>query len=77
MFNTNIRVKKCINSIAVTPNLKKHIEGRILFETNEISNTDDRLHVIDVNLEAYFQEEFSTWDKFEKGFLDLNKRTHR
>ena len=33
--------------------------------------------MIDINLEEYFQGEFSGWDTLERGVLDPNKRTHR
>ena len=71
------RGTKCIDSIAFTPNLRKHIEGSRLFETNEIVNTDHRSYVVDTHLEECFQEEFSRLDKIERGDVDPNKRTHR
>ena len=40
MDHTHSRGTKCIDSIAATPNIRKHIEGSKLFETNEIINTD-------------------------------------
>ena len=33
--------------------------------------------MVDVNLEEYFQEVFSGWDKIERGVLDPSKITHR
>ena len=77
MDHTHSRGTKCIDSIAATSNVRKHIEGCSLYETNEIINTDHRSHVIDVNLEEYFLEEFSEWDKIERGVMDPSKRTHR
>ena len=32
--------------------------------------------MVDINLEKYFQEDFSGWDKIERVVLDPNKRTH-
>ena len=48
-----------------------------MHETNKIINEDNRSHAIDTNLEDYFQEEFSEWDKIERRIMDSNKRTHR
>ena len=57
--HTYSRVTKHIDSIAATPNARKHIERRSLHGTNEIINTDHRSCVIDINLEECFLEEFS------------------
>ena len=76
MDHTNSRGTKCMHSIAVVSNLKKNIEGSRLLETNETLNEDHRLNVIDSNLEACFEEEFSTWEKIKRGVLDPNKRTN-
>ena len=38
--HTHNRGTKFIDSNVATPNLRKHIEGSRLFETNEISSTD-------------------------------------
>ena len=61
--HTNNRGTKCIDSIVVTPNLRKQIEGSRLFEKNEIVNTEHRSYVVDINLEEDFQEDFSEWEK--------------
>ena len=70
MDHTHSRGSKCIDSIAVTPSVRNHMEGSRLFETNEIENTDHRSYAVDINLEEHFQEEFSGWDKIEKEILD-------
>ena len=33
--------------------------------------------MIDAHLEECFKEEFSEWEKLERGVMDPNKRTHR
>ena len=75
--HTHSRGTKCIDSIAATPNIRKHMEGSRLFETNEMTITDHRVCVVDINLEQYFQEEFSGWDKIERVVLCPSKRNHR
>ena len=40
-------------------------------------NADHRSCVVDMNLEDYFQEEFSIQDRTERGVLDPSKRVHR
>ena len=76
MDHVNSRETKCMDSIVVTPNLRKYMEGSRLIETNEILNIDHRSCGIDAHLEAYFQEEFSGWDKTKRGILDPSKRMH-
>ena len=65
MNHTYSRGIKCIDSIVETPSTRKYVEGSSLRETNEIINTDHQSHVIDINLEECFKEEFSEWDKIE------------
>ena len=50
---------KYIGSIAVILNIIHCIEGSKLFKIDKVVNTDHRLYVIDINLEIYFDEEFS------------------
>ena len=77
MDDTHSRGSKCIDSIEDTPNTRKHIKGSSLHEINEMINNDHRWRVIEINLEDYFKEEFSKWDKIERGVMDPNKRNHR
>ena len=70
MDHTRSRGTKCIDAITVTPILRKHTEGGRLFETNEIANNYHQSYVVDMCLQEYFQEEFSRWDKIERGILD-------
>ena len=77
MDHAHSRGTKSMCSIAVNPELRKCVEGSILFKTNEIVNTVHRYYVVDINLEEYFQEEFSGWYKIEGGILDANKRVYR
>ena len=76
MYHTQSRETNSIDSIVVIPNLRKKIEYGMLFKTNEILNTDHRLHSIHINLEAHFQEEFSVFNKIERRVLNPNKRTY-
>ena len=55
----------------------RFVEGSKLCETNEILDTDHWGYVIDINLNDYFEEEFSTWDTINKSTLDPEKCTHR
>ena len=48
-----------------------------MLEYNEVVNMDYRLYVIDMNLEKYFKEELSGWDKINKVMIDPNKRSQR
>ena len=53
------RGTKCVDSLVATPNIRKHTEGSRMFETSEIMITDHRAYRVDINLEEYFQKEFS------------------
>ena len=47
-----------------------------LFKTYKTINTNHRGYMIDIDLEEFFNEEFSNWDKIDKQVLDLNKRLY-
>ena len=49
----------CVDSLVATPNIRKHTEGSRMFETSEIMITDHIACGVDINLEEYFQKEFS------------------
>ena len=38
--------------------------------------TDQRAHVVDKNLEGWFLEEFSGWDKISRGSIDPSEIHH-
>ena len=50
---------KYINSLAVSDRIIPFLEGLALYEINEIMRSDHRSYVIDLNLEVYFEEQFS------------------
>ena len=66
-----------IDSVAVLEGLMDFIEGSLLVSDNEIVNTDNRVCVIDINLEDYFNEEFSYWNAANNVILDPSKKSHR
>ena len=76
LYYAHSRGTKWIDSIVATPNIRNHSEGIRLFKTNEIMNADHRSHVVDINLEEDFQEEFSGWDKIVRRVLDPRKRPY-
>ena len=61
------RETKCIDSIEATTNTRKYLEDIRLFEINDIMSTDHRSCVVDMNLQEFFQEDFSAWNKIERG----------
>ena len=63
-----------IDSVAVLEGLMDFIEGSLLVSDNEIVNTDNRVCVIDINLEDYFNEEFSYWNAINHAVLDYAKK---
>ena len=50
---------KCIDTIAVLDSILSFVEGYKLCEINEILDTGHHRYVVDVNLTAYFEQEFS------------------
>ena len=53
------------------------VEGIDSIELNEIVNSDHREYVIDLNLEAYFDEDFNQENEREKKLLNPNKILQR
>ena len=47
---------KCINSLTVSDGIIPFLEGLALFEISKTMRSDYRAYVIDLNLEAYFEE---------------------
>ena len=72
-----VEVGKCTDLIANILNILQYIEKSKLFETDEVINANYRVCVINVNLEMYFDKEFSGQDKINKSILDPNKRIQR
>ena len=68
---------KCIDSLAVSDGIIPFLEGLALYEVNKIMRSDYRAYVIGLNLEAYFEEQFSQQDFINRSILDLSRRDHR
>ena len=50
---------KCINTVVALENIIRFAEGSKLYETYEILDTDYHRYVTDINVNAYFEKEFS------------------
>ena len=57
--NTYRNRSKYIDTVAASENIIRFLEGSKLYETYKILDTDYYGYVIDINLNAYFEEEFS------------------
>ena len=77
MNNAHRNRSKYIDTVAVLENIIRFVEGSKLYETYEILDTDYHGYVIDVILNAYFEEDFSNWDNINKSILDPEKHTYR
>ena len=55
-----IRGSKYIDSVAITQNLLDFVEESKLLEANEVTISDYRALLIDINLEEYFEEIISS-----------------
>ena len=68
---------KCIDVVAAILEILQQIEGSMLYEVNEIINTDHRSCIFDINLEGYFNDQISELDNINKTLLDLNRILYR
>ena len=62
MDHTQVRGSKPIDTIAVSCGILEYIEGCRLMECKEITLTDHRSCLINLNLVDYFQGQTSGWD---------------
>ena len=53
------------------------IEKSILLETHDITCTDHRAFLININLESYFEDDMSSWDQINRCQLNPARRLHR
>ena len=58
--NTNINGKYQIDPIAVSCRFLNHIEEHQLLNNNKIVYLDNRAYLVGVNLEEYFDDQFSS-----------------
>ena len=65
---------KYIDSITVTLVILEYAEGSKLYKRCDIIDTDHRSHIIDINLESYYKDEFSEWNNINKEFLRVSRR---
>jgi len=66
-----------INSIAATHGILEFIEECKLLPYNEVIFSDHRAYVVNINLEEYFNEQLSQWDKINKVILNPSQCSHR
>ena len=77
MSSTNKNGSKPIDTIAATEGAIEHVDGCKLLYHAEVVISDHRPHVIDVNLEEYFNECFSSWDQIDSVKLNPSRRSHK
>ena len=65
-----------MNSVATTKGLIQFIKGFLLLEWNEVIITNYRSYIIDINLEEYFQDQFTKWDEINKIILNLSRKSY-
>ena len=68
---------KCTCCVLVSEGTMRIVEVIKLTECNEIVDSDHRGYLIDLSLEALFEEEFNSKQEIELRSLNLNERTHR
>jgi hypothetical protein len=60
---------KAIDSNAVSEGLMEFVEGLKLIHHNEIIFSDHRAYIVDINIEDYFNDQMSSWDKINHVML--------
>ena len=73
---TCVRESSDIYSVAMSEGLLDFVEESLLVSNNEIINTDHRACIVDINLEEYFNKDFSQWDDIKHVMLNQSKRSH-
>ena len=68
---------KPIDSIVVKSGVMDYVEGCELLSYNKIVEIDYRAHMIDVNIDKYFNEEFNKWNKINYMILNPARRSYR
>ena len=63
--NTHQNRSKAIDSIAISDNLIEILEGSRLCKVDEILRIDHRRHVIDLNLDQFFEEKTKQWNNID------------
>ena len=58
-------------------NMLEYIERNKLYERYKVVDADYRLHVVNINLEIYFNKEFLEWSNISKRILNPNKRIYQ
>ena len=77
MNSTNKRGSLPIDTIAVSEGILEYIKGCKLLSYAEIVMLDHQSYVIDVNLEEYFEDNFSSWNKINRVMLNHSRRSYR
>ena len=74
---THVHGSNPIDTFAASEGLIDYVEGVKLVPHNEIVNSDHRAYIVDVNVEEYFNDEFSQWNEINHVMLDPAKKSHR
>jgi len=77
MDKTFVNGSNLIDTFAVSEGLIEYVEGVKLIPHNEIVNSDHRVYIVDINIEEYFEDEFSHWNTINHVILNPSKKSHR
>ena len=77
MDKTYIRSSSPIDSVALSSGIMDYVEGVKLLSQNEIVMSDHRSYAIDINLEEYFEDQFSLWNPHNRTILNSSRQSHR
>ena len=71
------RFSRCIESIAVSEGLMSFIDGFEVIEWDEKMSTDYSSHLVELNLENFFNENLYELYQENRSKLDSSRRSHK
>ena len=75
--NTHIKGTKQIDAVMTTTNLLEVVQGSRMVDSKEITDSDHRGFIVDINVKEYFFIEHSKCEYANNATLDSTKRSHR
>ena len=55
----------------------EYVEESKLLKRNDIAHVDYLAYLVNINIEDYFEKEFSSWDNLNYILLDRKRKSHR
>ena len=66
-----------IDSIAMTSRIMSCAEGAQLLDKDDTVISDCRSYLLNLNIEEYFNDNFSLYNRINKEILNLSRKSHK